>query len=104
MITTSTAAFVIESGSQQQYDGSRIICEPVFFETLLKFEITLRVLDSTTTTEIGRGYMSVTTTEVDAETGSGTGEYAPWWNALQKAVKTKLSAYTGNASTVFTIV
>ena len=104
MITTSTAAFVIESGSQQKYDGSSIICEPVFFETLLKFEITLRVLDSSTTNEIGRGYMSVTTTEVDAETGSGTGEYAPWWNALQKAVKTKLASMTGNASTVFTIV
>jgi hypothetical protein len=48
--------------------------------------------------------MQVTTTEVDAETGTGTGEYAPWFNALQKAVITKLSAYTGNASTVFTIV
>ena len=66
MITTATAAFVIESGSEQTFDGS--------------------------------------STEVDAETGSGTGEYAPWFNALQKAVITKLSAMTGNASTVFTIV
>lgn len=104
MITTSTAAFVVESGSQQKYDGSSIICQPVFFETLLRFEVTLIVLSSTTTLEIGRGYVNVTTTEVDAETGSGSGEYAPWFNALQKAVKTKLAAMTGNASTVFTIV
>jgi len=104
MITTSTVAFVVESGSQQQYLGSSIICEPVFYETLSRFEVTLRVLDSSTTTEIGRGSIQVTTTEVDAETGSGTGEYAPWFNALQKAVITKLSAMTGNASTVFTIV
>ena len=104
MITTATAAFVIESGSQQKYDGSSIICEPVFFETLSRFEITLRVLSSTTSNEIGRGYMSVTTTEVDAETGSGSGEHAIWFNALQKAVITKLAAMTGNASTVFTIV
>lgn len=104
MITTATAAFVVESGSEQTFDGSSIICEPVFFETLSRFEITLRVLSSTTSNEIGRGYMSVTTTEVDAETGSGSGEYAPWFNALQKAVITKLAAMTGNASTVFTIV
>ena len=104
MITTATAAFVIESGSQQKYDGSSIICEPVLYETLSRFEVTLRVLDSATTTEIGRGYVNVTTTEVDAETGSGSGEHAPWFNALQKAVKTKLAAMTGNASTVFSIV
>lgn len=104
MITTATAAFVIESGSEQTFDGSSIICEPVFLETLSRFEITLRVLSSSTTSEIARGYITVTTTEVDAETGSGTGEHAPWWNALQKAVITKLSAMTGNASTVFTIV
>ena len=104
MIHTTVAAFEIEDGSEQKYDGSSIICEPVFFELLLKFEITLRVLDSATTNEIGRGYMSVTTTEVDAETGSGSGEYAPWFNALQKAVITKLSAMTGNSGTTFTIV
>jgi hypothetical protein len=104
MINTSTAPFEVEDGSQQKFDGSSIIVEPVFFELLQKFEITLRVLDSATTNEIGRGYMSVTTTEVDAETGSGSGEYAPWWSALQRAVKTKLAAMTGNASTVFTIV
>lgn len=104
MITTATAAFVVESGAQQKFDGSSIICEPVFFESLSRFEVTLRILDSATTNEIGRGYMALTTTEVDAETGAGTGEYAPWFNALQKAVITKLAAMTGNASTVFTIV
>jgi hypothetical protein len=104
MITTATAAFCIESGSEQVFYGSSIICEPVYYESLTRFEVTLRVISSATTSEIGRGYMQVTTTEVDAETGTGTGEYAPWFNALQKAVITKLSAYTGNASTVFTIV
>ena len=104
MITTATAAFVVESGSQQKYDGSTIVCQPVFLETLSLFEVTLIVLSSTTTLEIGRGYVNVTTTEVDAETGTGSGETAPWFNALQKAVITKLAAMTGNASTVFTIV
>jgi len=64
--------------------------------------VRLNVVDSTTTTVIGYGAVSITKTDVDAETGSGTGETAPWFNALQKAVITKLSAF--NASTVFTIV
>ena len=104
MINTSTAPFEVEDGSQQKFDGSSIVVEPVFFETLQKFEIILRVLDSTTTNEIGHGHMYITVAELDAETGAGSGEYAPWWSALQRAVKTKLSAMTGNSGTTFTIV
>lgn len=104
MITTATAAFVLESSAQQQFNGSSIICEPVYYETGTSFSVTLRVLDSATTREVGRGGVVVTLAEVDAETGTGSGETAPWFNALQKAVITKLSAMTGNGSTVFTIV
>ena len=104
MITTATSPFVLESGAQSEYDGSIIYCEPTFFELTDKFSVVLRVIDSVSTNEIGRGYVEVTATEVDAETGSVTGETDPWFNALQKAVITKLSAYTGNGSTVFTIV
>jgi hypothetical protein len=104
MITTSTAPFVIEDGSEQKFDGSSLFCEPIYFELLERFEVTLRVQDSTTTREIGRGYVSVTKAEVDAEVGGGSGEVEPWFNALQKAARTKLSAMTGNASTTFTIV
>ena len=95
---------MVVSASQQEFDGASIKCEPVFLETQAWFEITLIVSDSATTAEIARGYMTVTTAEVDAETGSGSGETAPWFNALQKAVITKLTAMTGNGSTVFTIV
>jgi len=104
MITTATAAFVVESGSQRKFDGANIICEPTFLELSDVFRVYMRIQDSATTEYIGEGYLSVTATEVDAETGTGTGETDPWFNALQKAVITKLSAYTGNGSTVFTIV
>ena len=104
MITTSTAAFVIESGAQQKFDGSNIVCEPLYSEATSQYGVKLYVQDSSTTNTISQGYMELTTAEVDAETGSGTGEHAPWWNALQKAVKTKLAAMTGNGSTTFTIV
>lgn len=104
MITTSTAAFVVESGSEQSFDGSSIICEPTYLEASTSFSVRLNIVDSSTTTVIAYGGVVVTSTEVDAETGAGSGETAPWFNALQKAVITKLSAYTGNGSTVFTIV
>lgn len=105
MITTATAAFVLESGSQKKYDAGAIIyCEPTYMENSTGFRVYLRVQDSVSTEYIGEGSMWLTVTEVDAETGSGTGETAPWWNALQKAVKTKLLTYTGNGSTSFTVV
>ena len=66
--------------------------------------MTLRILGAAVNTEFFRDTMEVTVTEVDAETGSGSGETAPWFNALQKAVKTKLAAITGNGSTTFTVV
>lgn len=104
MITTSGGRFVVEDGSQQQFNGSSIICEPTYFETAEKFGVRLNVIDSTTTTIIAYGYIEVTNTEVDAETGSGTGETANWFSALQEAVITKLEALTGNGSTTFTVV
>lgn len=104
MITTATAAFVIESGAQQKFDGSSIVCEPLYSEATTSYGVKLFVKDSSTTNTIAQGYLELTTAEVDAETGSGSGEHAQWFSALQKAVITKLSALTGNSSTVFTIV
>jgi hypothetical protein len=104
MITTSGSAFVIESSSQQKFSGSSIICDSQYYVLAGLFLVTLNILDTVTTNYIGTGYVTLTTAEVDAETGSGSGETAPWFNALEKAVVTKLSAYTGNSSTTFTIV
>jgi hypothetical protein len=104
MITTSGSEFVIENSSQQKFLGSSIICSPQYYVLSGLFMVTLNILDTVSTNYIGTGYVTLTTAEVDAETGSGSGETAPWFNALEKAVVTKLSAYTGNSSTTFTIV
>ena len=104
MITTSGSAFVIESSSQQKFLGSSIICSPNYYVLAGIFMVTLNILDTVTTNYIGTGYVTLTIAEVDAETGTGSGETAPWFNALEKAVISKLSAYTGNSSTTFTIV
>jgi len=104
MITTSTATFEIEDGSQQRFDGASIICEPTYNELTQTFYVRLNVVDITTTTVIAYGSLQLTKTQVDAQTGTGSGETAPWFNALQKAVISELSGYTNNGSTVFTIV
>jgi hypothetical protein len=104
MITTSVAAFVLEEDSQQKFEGSSIMCEPTYYELQTKFGVKLNILDSVSNTVISYGYIEVTKTEVDAETGGGTGETDPWWNALQKAVNTKLAAITDNSGVTFNIV
>lgn len=104
MITTSTAPFVLEDSSQNEFNGSSIVCEPVYFELQTKLGVRLNVIDSADSNVIAYGYIELTNAEVDAETGSGTGETAIWFNAVQKAVITKLSAITGNGSVTFTIV
>lgn len=104
MITTASAAFVLEEDSQQQFLGARILCEPTFRETEAKFSVRLNVLDSTTSHVIHYGYIEITSAELDAETGSGTGEVAPWWNALQKAVVTKLEDIPDNSAVTFTVI
>jgi predicted transcriptional regulator len=104
MIETTGGRFVIEDDSEQQFNGSSIICEPTYIELQESFAVRLNVVDSVTTTVLAYGYLTVTKTEVDAETGSGTGETAPWFSALQEAVITKLEALTGNGSITFTVV
>jgi hypothetical protein len=104
MITTSVAAFVLSEDSQQKFEGSSILCQPTYSELSEVFSVRLIVLDSVTNNTIAVSSIEVTKTEVDAETGGGTGETDPWWNALQKAVKTKLAAITDNSGVTFNIV
>ena len=102
MINTTVAPFVLETGSQKEFNLCSIICEPTYLEDTDKFTVRLRIQDSVAVVDVDYGSIEVTATEVDAETGAGTGETDPWFNALQKAVITKLAVY--NVSTTFTIV
>jgi hypothetical protein len=104
MITTATAAFVLEQDAQVKFDGSSISAVPTFFPLLAKASVLLIVQDSVSTNEIGRATMELTTTEIDAETGAGAAETAIWYNAVERAVKTKLEAIADNASVTFAIV
>jgi len=103
MITTATAPFVVEAGSELSFDGSSIRCEPVYNEANDWFSVMLFVVSSADGNALATTRMQVTAAEVDAETGVGSGETGLWFNALQKAVITKLEAMSGNESTTFTI-
>lgn len=104
MITTSGGAFVTEAGSQIKYNGSSIVCTPTYYELQSIFSVVLWIMDSATTNIVAYPSITLTKTEVDGETGAGTGETAHWFDALQDAVKTKLSAITENSGVTFTIV
>jgi hypothetical protein len=104
MITTSGGRFVLEEDSQHQFSLSNIICGPHYYELTEVFDVDLIIQDSVSTNHIITANMRITKAEVDAETGSGTGEVAPWFDALQKAVKTKLAAIPDNSGITFTIV
>lgn len=104
MITTSGGRFVLEEDSQQQFSLSNIICSPHYYETTEVFDVDLIIQDSVSTNHILTSSMRVTKAEVDAETGSGTGEVAQWFSALQQAVVTKLEAIPDNSAITFTVV
>lgn len=104
MITTSASAFVLEQGSQNEFNGCSVICEPTYLELRSAFSVRLRIIDSVSSNEISSGFLEVTKTEVDAETGSGTGETALWFSALQEAVVAKLEAISDNSGVTFTVV
>lgn len=104
MITTSTAPFVVETGADQAFNGSSILVEPSYYFLDQKWRVALRVLSSIDTSEIFRYHMLFTKAEIDAFTGTGTGDTAKAVNAIEQAVVYALEAIADNASVTFTIV
>lgn len=104
MITTATSPFVLEQGADQAYNGSSISIEPIYYPLQQKWRVSLRILSSTTTEEIARYTMLFDKSQIDAFTGTGTGDTAKINNALEQAVVDSLEAIADNATVVFTIV
>ena len=104
MITTATAPFVLEASSEQTFDGSSIQCEPTFIESSGWFSVRLFVLSSGDNSVIYNSRLLITVAEVDAETGTGSSDTEIWFNALEKAVVTKLGGVSGNGSVAFSVV
>lgn len=105
MITTSAAAFVLEDGSEQKFDGSSIITEPTYFTRAAVYSIKLRVVNSgSIDIEMRDFYMQLTKATVDTFTGTGTGDTAKMLNAVEQAVVDALESIPDNSGVTFTIV
>ncbi len=105
MITSSTAKFVLETGSERFFSNSSIVIEPTYLVGGAAWNVLCRIVSGADSTIVIDFFnMRVTKADADAQTGAGTGDTAKLFNALEKHVKATLEAISENSSTVFTIV
>jgi hypothetical protein len=102
MITANNTYKLVEGSAITFGSDTKIECQPLYLSVRGLFSVTIIAQNGTTDLEDYRGFIDLTKTEVDAETGTGTGETDPWFKALQEAVITKLEAITGNGGVTFT--
>lgn len=99
---TADADFVVIDSVAKFTNAAEVLTEATFLprsETVFCNLIVLTVDGE----EVARYALNLRQTDVDAETGSGTGETATWHNAVEQAVVTYLEGLTGNAGITFTV-
>ncbi len=102
MITADNPYIVVDSSETTFSTSAKVNCIPTYIKEREFFSVIIQVLNSSTELEELRTVIDLTKTEVDAETGSGTGETDNWYKALQEAIVTKLEAFAGNSGVTFT--
>lgn len=99
----SNGDVVYESGSIQKYTTPDTYCDPQYFQRTGDIIVNLRVVPTGSATFTSAEYvMRITKTQVDAKTGTGTGDTVKWQNAVEQVIKDLLLAL--NPSITFTIV
>ena len=99
----SNGDVIYESGSIQKYTTPDTYCDPHYFQRTGDIIVNLRVVPTGITTFTSAEYvMRITKTQVDAKTGTGTGDTAKWQNAVEQVIKDNLAAL--NSGVTFTIV
>jgi hypothetical protein len=102
MITTN-GKLILEAGSINYFDQPDILVRPAIEDDAgALITMVLRFFKPGTQDQVGEFVLRSSLTLVDAETGSGSGETAPFFDACQRAVKTALLAL--NPTITFTIV
>lgn len=102
MITANNPYKLLEGSAITFGSDTKVECQALYLSTRGLYSVTIIAQNGTTDLEDYRGVIDLTKAEVDAETGSGTGETDNWFSALQEAIITKLEAITGNGSVTFT--
>ncbi len=100
---TSSGVFIVETGGTVKYDQADVrIYAQTMDETGDTVQVELRIFKNTTDFQVGQYLWRTDATTINAETGSGTGEFANFFTACQLAAKTYLSGLNGGVT--FTIV
>ena len=102
MITTNGNT-IFEAGSIVEYDTPNIITIPTYYPRTEDVILTLRITPSASPDlTSAEATLRTTKTDIDAKTGTGTGDTAKFINAVEQVVKDLLLVL--NPSITFTIV
>ena len=102
MITTNGNT-IFEAGSIVKYDTPNIVVVPTYYPRTEDVLLTLRITPSASPDlTSAEATFRTTKTDIDAKTGTGTGDTAKYYNAVEQVVKDLLLAL--NPSITFTIV
>lgn len=99
---TSNGNVILQSGDIKGYDTPTIVVAPRLIVRTNEVECALQIFASGGSIQLYEAATVVTKATVDGYTGTGTGDYAKFLNALDQAVKAWL--LTLNPSITFTIV
>jgi len=103
-ITSGASDYVsLESGNIQRFKGAKMYLY-IVVDTDDAVRIEVKAYDSTGDAFYGSRWFEFTTSELDAYTGSGSGEFAPFKNVCEQAVKDALEGISENTGNTFTIV
>ncbi len=103
-ITSDSADLTaVVTGSIQRFKGTRILLR-IHIRPDDTVQIEALCFDSGGTDYYGVGTFEYTATELDAYTGSGSGEYEIFKNVCEQAVKATLEGISENSGNTYTIV
>lgn len=102
---TATDIFILETGSALQFKDApvRVYC-PLAIDRDDVVRVDVQVWNDAVDVFYGSITLRFTEAELEAFTGSGSGEYSQFKNCVEQAVKGYLEGISENSGTTFTIV
>lgn len=103
-ITSDSGDFTaLQEGSIQRFKGAKMYLY-IMIDTDDAVRIEVKAFDSSGDVFYGSRQFEYTTTELDAYTGAGSGEFAPFKDVCEQAVKSTLEGISENSGNTYTIV
>lgn len=93
----------LQSGSIQRFKGTTLLLS-IHIDTDDAVRIEVKAFDSGGSDFYGSYWFQYTSSELDAYTGSGSGEFAQFKSVCEQAVKATLEGISENSGNTYTIV